>query len=539
MGYEMFGSNTQNIKSKMAGFSLPGVLVGVGLIGISATIVSQTVINSRRAQKSAELKLTSNKFQQAALDAVTERVREFVFEKCSGARWGGGGLDVEKAFREFPLAMDSNVRTSLRFTTSADLLDGHPDVKDRCKEPVGPTASEPTKPIRFCMEITKTGSDQVDYRLLELLIVPINLASDQPIQCSQASGAAAGVKVTWQMYNQIDNKKISGSASVRSDANQSSQTVMKESGVFLISLEAESYSGTCSITASRNGSTNQCEVNVSGLGRRPPKLFRNSAPVADVNWERVPSANYDAFKTTTSCDTAIDTVFEGQASTGTDFCKETVLALPVTCKLRPVQGDLEYWTAKVERRPELMVKVTSDHTNLNFPVVVSSGSDPVPAATWSLQTKPEIGCSDPPCYRARFLNHDVWMPGIFKVEFREGSVVRGSCSAYNFSCWDTTWRTGRMAYWQGGGLVRSLAAARGVAVSPEAYNTGSVFNHDATKNKLCEWVGMKVMFSSTTSSENRNNYTIPQDNTHMIWNGSSITTVPATGRNWVGCLLCN
>jgi type II secretory pathway pseudopilin PulG len=44
----MFGPNTQNIKSKMAGFSLPGVLVGVALIGISATIISQTVVNSRR-----------------------------------------------------------------------------------------------------------------------------------------------------------------------------------------------------------------------------------------------------------------------------------------------------------------------------------------------------------------------------------------------------------------------------------------------------------------------------------------------------------
>jgi hypothetical protein len=236
----------ENSKLKIAGFSLPGVLVGVGLIGISATIISQTVVNSRRAQKSAELKLTSNKFQQAALEAVTERVKEFVLEDCSGTRWGGSGLvEVEKAFRELPLMTESGVTTSLKFTRSADALDGHLDVKKRCQDPAGPGALGSGEYMSFCMEMTPTGAPQINYRLLELLMVPVNLASDEAILCSDANGAAAGIKVTWQMYNQIDNKKANGSGR--------GNTVLKESGVFLVSLETPPARIVCqSLTAVRD-----------------------------------------------------------------------------------------------------------------------------------------------------------------------------------------------------------------------------------------------------------------------------------------------
>jgi type II secretory pathway pseudopilin PulG len=326
---------------KTAGFSLPGVLVGVGLIGISATIISQIVINSRQTQKVAELKLSANKFQQAALDAVTERVKEFLLESCSGTRWGGTGLEVEKAFRELPITTESGVTTSLKFTNSATALDGHADVKTRCQNPVGPAVMGSGQYMSFCMEITPTGSRQIDYRLLELLIVPVNLASDQAIQCSQARGAAAGVKVTWQMFNQMDNGQVSGGAS--------GKTVLKESGVFLVSAEGESYRGTCGITASRVGTTNQCTVNVKGLGRRPPTLFKifgvNSVAVTGITWARGASADYDEFSATTTCETNQTTNFRAQSAAGGDFCD----AIPVqpelnTCSLSNkrvgVQGNL-------------------------------------------------------------------------------------------------------------------------------------------------------------------------------------------------------
>ena len=297
-----------------SGFSLPGVLLGVGLIGISATIISQTVINSRRTQKSAELKLSSNKFQQAALNAVTDRVKDFVLEeRCSGARWGGSGTsEVEKAFSELQLMTDSGVTTSLKFTKSPDLLTGHDDVKERCRAPVSLGALDAGEYMRFCMEITPTGSPQVDYRLLELLIVPVNLASDQAMKCSDASGAAAGIKVTWQMYNQINNSKVSGGAT--------DKTVLTESGIFLVSAETQSYSGTCNITAARVGITDQCTINVSGLGRRPPTLLKNSTVVTGFSWTRAPSTDYDAFTTTTTCETALPSTFRAQSAAGSDAC---------------------------------------------------------------------------------------------------------------------------------------------------------------------------------------------------------------------------
>jgi type II secretory pathway pseudopilin PulG len=312
------------IKHKLgtSGFSLPGVLVGVALIGISATIISQTVINSRRTQKAAELKLTSNKFQQAAVDAVTERTKEFVLENCSGERWGGSGSDVEKAFRELPLMTDTGDVTRLRFTNSAASLDGHADVKSRCQNSIGPGVMGSGQYISFCMQIETCkdgicrapGHPQIDYRLLELLIVPVNLASDQAIKCSEARGAAAGVKITWQMYTQMDDKKVSGSGS--------GKTVMKESGVFLTS-SADDPDSKCKITVDRQKDvfgeyTDQCLVSVSDL-LRPPKLFRDSVAVVPLNWVR--SAGVYSF--TTLCKSDAPTQYVAQSYSGTATCEFT------------------------------------------------------------------------------------------------------------------------------------------------------------------------------------------------------------------------
>ncbi len=312
----------QTAKFGSPGVSLVSVLVGVGLIGISATIISQTVINSRQTQKAAELKLSSNKFQQAALDAVTERVKEFVLEKCSGTRWGGAGSEVEKAFSEFQLTTDAGETTKLKFTKSPDLLSGNDEIKKRCRAPVGPGTLGSGQFMRFCMEITPTGSRQIDYRLLELLIVPVNLASDQAINCSEARGAAAGVKVTWQMFNQMDNANVNGAGK--------GKTVLKESGVFLVSSETENYSGTCSIDAARVGTSNQCTINVKGLGRRPPTIFKNEVVVTGFTWSRGASADYDEFTATTQCETNKVVNFRAQSAAGSDFCNATPIQPSIT-----------------------------------------------------------------------------------------------------------------------------------------------------------------------------------------------------------------
>ena len=398
----MFESNTQNFKSKMAGFSLPGVLVGVALIGISATIISQTVINSRQTQKTAELKLSSNKFQQAALDAVTERVKEFVLEKCSGARWGGAGSEVEKAFSEFQLTTDAGEMTKLKFTKTPDLLSGNDEVKRRCREPVGPGTLGSGQFMRFCMEITPTGSPQIDYRLLELLIVPINLASDQAINCSEARGAAAGVKVTWQMFNQIDMAKVSGTGDNKTVLKESNKTVLKESGVFLVSAETESYNETCSITATRVGTSNQCNINVDGLGRRPPTLFKNGAVVTDFSWARGASANYDEFTATTTCETNQTILFRAQSAAGSDFCDATA-----------VQPSLSYVTSTYKKyhNPDWVKCIFRLQFTVNGGTTwhTFSGNRHWSTRTVRTEIKPEMGFQEGQCnvLRPRLQ----WVPG--------------------------------------------------------------------------------------------------------------------------------
>jgi hypothetical protein len=123
------------------------------------------------------------------------------------------------------------------------------------------------------------------------------------------------------MYDQIDNSKVSSS-----DTNK---TVLTESGTFLVSAETKSYSGTCNITAARVGASDQCTINVSGLGRRPPTLKKNDTVVTGFSWTRAPSTNYDAFTATTTCEKTQPSTFKAQSAAGSDFCE----AAPVAASL--------------------------------------------------------------------------------------------------------------------------------------------------------------------------------------------------------------
>lgn len=319
--------NNKSWVVEAGGFSLPGVLVGVGLLGVSAVVISNTVVDARRSQQVADIKLSANKLQQAILDAVTGRIKEFMLDKCSGARWGGGGsTEVEKAFSriEIPIGSASSDGTppALKFYKLA----GDIPTSFSCDSPVGPARMDPSNAnsgqyLRFCMTVDPPGHPAMAQRLLELLIVPINLASDSAITCQDTRGAGAGIKVTWQMHNKINKNKVKGFGD--------GVSVLKESGTFLISAETESYSGTCKVDANRVGTTNQCKIDVSGLGRRPPTLFKNNVVMTGFNWVRSPSANNDAFTATTMCETNLVSNFRVQSTDGSVFCDAQ--PVPIGC----------------------------------------------------------------------------------------------------------------------------------------------------------------------------------------------------------------
>lgn len=333
------------------GFSLPGVLVGVGLLGISSVIISNTVVDVRRSQQRADIKLSSNKLQQAVLDAVTGRIKEFMLDNCSGTRWGGtGSTEVEKAFSriDIPLSGTSSGGASpaLSFYKEAGGTPTSIPTSFECSEPAGPALMNSSDPnsgqyLRFCMNIDPTGHSSVSQRLLELLVVPIDLASDSAITCKKARGAAAGVKVTWQMHNKINNDKVKGSGST--------VQVLKESGTFLISAETESYSGTCNIAATRQGTSDQCTVNVSGLGRRPPTLMIN-LPGAITNFEAATGFSWnrgsslDSFSATVQCDTGRPVIFRAQSFAGSDYCDSQPLpyCIDVSCTAKYTYGGDEW-----------------------------------------------------------------------------------------------------------------------------------------------------------------------------------------------------
>lgn len=216
----------------------------------------------------------------------------------------------------------------------------------------------------------------------------------------------------------------------------------------------------------------------------------------------------------------------------------------LTCKLRLIQGDLAYWTAAPEQRPQLVVKVTSNHDVQTRPTIIKLGAGEVVSqgTSWTRDLVQGKACHDPPCLRVRFDQRDVWMPGEFEVNVTDVNGTTGTCKAYNYSCWDTTWRGGRQAYWLGGPLVKDFAR-RNNALSnpPNGPGTGSVAYDAATLEQLCKWTGLKPYFASTKSSENRDNYTSCGDDQHLKWNPTlqKIVAIPACNSNWTGCLLCN
>jgi type II secretory pathway pseudopilin PulG len=320
-----------------SGFSLPGVMVGVALLGITAVVTSNVVVESRRAQKVADIKLSSNKIQQAVLDAVTSRVKEFVLEDCSGARWSSTGTtEVDKAFASLPVSTASGGTMTLSLTRTG-LNSGLNNVD--CSGPVGPGVLNSGHYMKFCMEMNPpTGSDQIDRRLLELLIVPVDLATDEAITCENTRGPSAGIKVTWQMYSQVNLNKVRINPNNPNNNAQENKTVLKESGVYLISAETESYSGTCNVNADRVPSTNQCIITVQGMGMRPPTLSKRSGasagftPISNFSWTRPSATNPDTFTGTTECDTSVTHTFRAEAAGGTDSCDSPLVSGSLLCQ---------------------------------------------------------------------------------------------------------------------------------------------------------------------------------------------------------------
>jgi hypothetical protein len=294
------------------GFSLPGVLVGVALLSISATIISQTVINSKRAQKFAEAKLTSNKYQQALLDAITKRARDFMYDNCSGARWVGSGItDVEKAFAKLDIVSDGAYGLQAVFTKSTGL-------NPRCNDPQVANIGS-GKSFHFCLQIKATAAPttadakkyqfaQMDDRVMELLVVPVNLATDQAIQCDEVRGAGAGLKIVWQIFNQFKNSRVA--------ARNTGTTITKESGVILVSAESEESSETCTLSINRIGNSERCNLAVSGF-RRMPKIYRDGVEIPGAGtWSNTVAGSVSTFSGIVYCSAARDAIFAAQGVSG-------------------------------------------------------------------------------------------------------------------------------------------------------------------------------------------------------------------------------
>jgi Tfp pilus assembly protein PilV len=378
-------------------------------------------------------------------------------------------------------------------------------------------------------------------------------ASNQPVDIKDAQGnviLSAATGRTFDDYLTVTNTCSDGAIMFTAHTTKDPAKKSMMGGVPLV---CKSTPPLCSsIVAERMGSPNEesCRVEIKkgeGITSTPTVLLGGVVQTTGV-W----SGDGSTWAGTVPCDVAGTTITGALRNAVADFtCGDAtvepadVAPTGLSCKLRLIQGDLAYWTAAVEHRPEMVVKVTSGETLSVAPKVelIASAVPPGSPGTWSYVTTPFKGCPDPPCWRGVFTGRKVWEPGRFKVSIEDTSTpkVTGSCEAFNYSCWDTTWRTGPQAYWEARPLIRAFATSNGkvIPANPTGNPGDMVAFHGPTHRKLCEWAGLKVMFASTLSSENRENYSSCGNNQHLQWNGLNFVSVPACSQKWTGCLLCN
>lgn len=286
-----------------SGFSLAGLLVAVGIIFITSYAVLKGISNNGKIQAKVEAKLTANKFQDALIAAVADRAREFFRDDCSAARWGGVGTpEVAKAFSTLKIDGPDGQTGSLSFikagSTPAHMETFAKDVI-RCRQPVGPaTLPGGGQYAYFCLQFNRDPSDQpsnknsfwsMDGAIAEITLLPIDLASDNPILCKEVKGARAGVKVQWRTYGVLNNSRIS--------SEDKTQSGFRSSGIFLISgagtedlvtptcstiaVRSTTTPGTCTVTVTRNkGEIYRVTVGSVDLPRVNLSTWTGSVPCA-------------------------------------------------------------------------------------------------------------------------------------------------------------------------------------------------------------------------------------------------------------------
>jgi hypothetical protein len=350
----------------------------------------------------------------------------------------------------------------------------------------------------------KYGFSEMDYRLLEVLVVPVELATDKAITCAQARGAATGFKVAWQIFNVLNNSRINS-------ADTSNKTVTRESGVFLASSETESYASTCNVTASRIGSTDQCKINVSGLGIQPPTLFNkvngNRFIVTGFDWDRDVADPYK-FSATVPCDGDLPSEFRVQSAEGSDFCDAAIVPdlLPPTCTLTVNRITSSNWctiaSSGLGRSTPVLKK---DLVVLGGLAWSRSGYDTYSTRTRcanSANTRFDTTSTKAGVNRACKQGIKKWYLeiGDGHPDFFARTAIPGQPLLPTVVCEGTSWQ--------------QIAKANGYA----AYEYGGA------------WVWQYMCREN--ASEKRYNYTSCGDNNHVAWNGTRWASVPACSDSW-------
>jgi hypothetical protein len=271
-----------------AGFSLVGVLVSIGMVGIAVMGIAKGVSFAKWNQNDLAIKISANKFQDSMRTEISKISRNYVMDKCTGERFGktppqsntgqqaaaigtGGATAISSksalnyAFEAVPII--SGVSASFTKTPIAR-ASVHSDAATRCNNSKDLAAMGSGEYSYFCMNFSvdpamKSKTDfggqsfwKLDDSFMEIMLIPVDLKTDTPIKCQDSRRPGKGVKVLYSIYYANKSGQKNGTSDIYVGKTMSNIFYINVGGSEVSSVTETQYTTSAACcTASPTGCT--------------------------------------------------------------------------------------------------------------------------------------------------------------------------------------------------------------------------------------------------------------------------------------------
>lgn len=242
-----------------SGFSLPGALIAIALVGITAAGLTGGLAFSRRAQNNITMKASFKDVVPALRSALAEGGRDFFFPPETippvpiippcGDPADTALNRLSRSFQKMQIASAAaGGAATMQLTTSPSA--SHPsqaEAAERCKSPkIGSftlgSSGHTADYSYFCVNITADSNFKSismastksiwaqENTFMEIMIMPVDLTREEPSTCADIDKPGRGLKIFYTAY-------FANLTGERNSNDQRVKNANKASGVFYVSRE--------------------------------------------------------------------------------------------------------------------------------------------------------------------------------------------------------------------------------------------------------------------------------------------------------------